>query len=269
VDPETVARHVWSGLQAARRMGFELGKYGLFPLTLEESEAVIGLIQKWFGDWSAAPVFFVDQGLLSESRIDTGRDLVRGLKTWLQMAGRHGVRVVLIDTVEKSKCPPLVKTPGAAKGLMSLSQIRDVDRLGAGLGIKILWAGGITIPQVYELGRLGVFGIYVTSAAAEPIPVPPGYEKDPWLAAVKEPTYEGVFRTKLLLEAGFLSARSPDGAKVGRSAKDFLAAFSGGDRAALKKAQNDLAKECESAWPRFWSAKPQKVLFSDRTRRFA
>jgi hypothetical protein len=268
VDPETVARHVWSGLQAARRMGFELGKYGLFPLTLEESEAVVSLVQNWFKDWSAAPVFFVDQGLLSESRVDTSGDLIRGLKTWLQMVARQRVRVVLIDTVEKSKCPPLLKS-SAGKGLMSFRQVADVDKLAKGLGIKALWAGGISIPQVYELGRLGVFGIYVTSAAAEPIPVPPGYEKDPWLAAVKEPTYDGVFRTKLLLEAGFLSARAPNGPRIKSAAELFLASLSGGDKAALKIAQDELAKECESAWRRFWSAKPLKRSFSQRQRRSA
>lgn len=254
VDPGTVARHIWSGLQSARQMGFELGKYGLFPLTLEESDVVIGLIQKWFKDWSAAPVFFVDQGLLSESRVDTSHDLIRGLKTWLRMAARHGVRVVLIDTVEKAKCPPLLKMPGTAKGLMSLRQVQDVDKLARSLGIKALWAGGITLPQVYEIGRLGVFGIYVTSAAAEPIPVPPGYEDDPWLAAVKEPTYEGVFRTKLFLEAGFLSARAPDGLKVGRAAAAVITALSGGDRSNINNTQGQLVHECTSAWRRFWGA---------------
>ena len=266
VDPETVARHVWTGLQAARRMGFELGKYGLFPLTLEESEVVIGLVQKWFRDWSAAPVFFVDQGLLSESRIDTAHVLVRGLKTWLRMVGRHGVRVVLIDTVEKSKCPPLLKTPGTAKGLMSLREVRDVDKLARSLGIKALWAGGISIPQVYELGRLGVFGIYVTSAAAEPIPVPPGYENDPWLAAVKEPTYEGVLRTKLLLEAGFLAAHAPDGPKIGRSAEAFLAALSGGDKASIKKTQDQMVRDCIPSWRRFWNAGARKRRPTQRPR---
>jgi hypothetical protein len=267
VDPETVARHVWTGLQAARRTGFELGKYGLFPLTFEESEVVIGLVQKWFKRWSAAPVFFVDQGLLSETRVDTSHDLVRGLKTWLRMVGRHGVRVVLIDTVEKSKCLPLLQTSGAAKGLMSFRQVADVDKLAKGLGIKALWAGGISIPQIYELGRLGVFGIYVTSAAAELIPVPPGYEKDPWLAGVKEPTYDGVFRTKLLLEAGFLSAHAPDGPKIGRVAEAYLSALSGGDKTALKRAQDELANECKSAWRRFWAARPQKRSIPQRQRR--
>lgn len=44
VDPDTVARHIWSALHTAWQMGFELGKYGLFPLTLEESEVVISHI---------------------------------------------------------------------------------------------------------------------------------------------------------------------------------------------------------------------------------
>lgn len=266
VDPETVARHVWSGLQTARRTGFELGKYGLFPLTLEQSEVVIGLVQNWFKDWSAAPVFFVDQGLLSENRVDTGGDLVRGLRSWLRMVGKFGVCVVLIDTVEKSKCPPLLKS-GDGRGLMSLRQVAEVDKLARSLGIKALWAGGITISQVYELGRLGVFGIYVTSAAAERIPVPPGYEKDPWLVTVKEPTYDGVFRTKLLLEAGFLSSRALNGPKIKSAAEIFLATLSAGDKTALKRAQNNLAKECESAWRQFWCAKPRKRFVPQRKRR--
>ncbi|MGA2531431.1 MAG: hypothetical protein ABSG19_00200 [Candidatus Aminicenantales bacterium] len=255
VDPGTVARHVWSGLQAARRMGFELGKYGLFPLTLEESDVVIGLIQKWFKDWTAAPVFFMDQGLLSESRVDTSYNLIRGLKKWLLMAARHRVSVVLIDTVDKAKCPPLLKMAGEEKGLMSLRQVAEIDRLARKLGIKALWAGGIALPQAYELGRLGVFGIYVTSAAAEAVPVPPGYEDDPWLAAVKEPTYEGVFRTKLLLEAGFLSVRAPGGPKIGRAAVAFIAALPAGDKAGIQNAEEILTRECTKAWRQFFSGR--------------
>lgn len=103
VDPETVARHVWSSLHTARQMGYELGKYGLFPLTLEESDAVVQRIQSWYSDWTAAPVFFVDQGLVSATRVDTHGDLLRGLKTWLRMVAKHKVPVVLIDTIEKVK----------------------------------------------------------------------------------------------------------------------------------------------------------------------
>ncbi|MFZ2053100.1 MAG: hypothetical protein WAU81_02775 [Candidatus Aminicenantales bacterium] len=258
VDPGTVARHVWSGLQAARRMGFELGKYGLFPLTLEESEVVVGQVQKWYKDWSAAPVFFVDQGLLSETHVDSGRDIIRGLKTWLRMVARYKVQVVLIDTVEKAKCPPLLKTPANPKGLMSVRQVQDIDALARSLGIKTLWAGSISLPQAYDLGRVGVFGIYVTSAAAEAVPVPPGYEDDYWLAAVKEPTYKGVYRTKLLLEAGFLAVRVPEGRRIAATVAAFIAALPAGDEAIINSLQEKLAQECTSAWRRFLGDEREK-----------
>ena len=48
VDPDTVARNIWSGLLVARNMGLELGKYGLFPLTFAELDEVIGMVQGWF-----------------------------------------------------------------------------------------------------------------------------------------------------------------------------------------------------------------------------
>jgi hypothetical protein len=41
-------------------MGLDLGKYGPFPLTMEEHDIVVGLIQQWFPDWSAAPVYYVE-----------------------------------------------------------------------------------------------------------------------------------------------------------------------------------------------------------------
>ncbi|UCD19923.1 MAG: hypothetical protein JSU64_01950 [candidate division WOR-3 bacterium] len=207
VDPDTVARNVWSTLNSARHMGLELGKYGTFPLTLEECDEVIGKVEKWFKDWTAAPVFFVDQGILSRERVYVRSNVVAGLKEWLKIVRRHNVPVVLIDTVEKSKGWRLLRTGGDRKGLLSRLQIQLVNRYAAKMGIKVLWAGGISLPQVYEFGKMGVFGIYVTSAAASKEPVSVEYERDPLLASLKEPSVEGVCRTKLLLETGFLASR--------------------------------------------------------------
>ena len=41
VDPQTTARHVWTGLTVARNMGLELGKYGLSPLSFEDQKEVV------------------------------------------------------------------------------------------------------------------------------------------------------------------------------------------------------------------------------------
>jgi hypothetical protein len=37
----SAARTIWTGLEAARANGFDAGKYGLLPLTLEEQAQVI------------------------------------------------------------------------------------------------------------------------------------------------------------------------------------------------------------------------------------
>jgi len=204
VDPETVARSIWTGLNTARGMGLELGKYGVFPLTLEETDRVVACIQDWCGTWSAAPVFFVDQGLLASDRVYAGRDVAAGVRRWLDTVAGHGVRVVLIDTMDKGKGWRLYKRDGDPKGILGPRQIRDLDAYAAKLGVRALWAGGISLPLVYEFGRMRVFGIYVTSAAAQAGPVRGEYELDPLLATLKEPTREGVALAKLMLEAGFL-----------------------------------------------------------------
>ncbi len=229
VDADTVARSVWTSLLAARRMGLALGKYGLFPLTLEESDTVVGLVQEWFHDWSAAPVFFVDQGILASNRVYVGALLTHGLRRWLRMVASHSVPVVLIDTIDKAKGWRLLKDSNAqSKGLLSARQVRAIDRYASKLRVKVLWAGGITPQQAYQFGAMGVFGIYVTSAAARTLPVSAAYEGDPGLAAMKEPTYEGVSLVKLLLEAGFLAERLKTtalGRAIGSTAQSLLGAL--------------------------------------------
>lgn len=54
--------------------GLELGKYGLFPLTLEEQDKVVADVQGWFADWCAAPAYYVDLPLLSEKHPPPGAD---------------------------------------------------------------------------------------------------------------------------------------------------------------------------------------------------
>lgn len=207
VDPDTVARSIWSTLNTARAMGWHLGKYGLFPLTLEESEIVVRQVQEWFPDWTTAPVFYVDQGLVTRKEVLVGRTMPKGIEIWLRAMAKHKVRVVLIDTVDKAQGWKLLRMEDDSKGLLSLQQVADLTALGERLGIKILWAGSITGPQAYEFGRLGVFGIYVTTAAAVAAPVRGRYKFDTGLASIKKPTLSGVLNVKTLLEAGFLSRR--------------------------------------------------------------
>jgi hypothetical protein len=207
LDPDTVARSIWSTLNTARAMGLDLGKYGLFPLTMEEQDIVVGLIQKWFPDWSAAPVYYVEQAITHRTRVYDGDDRAAGLEAWLKMVARHKVKVVLIDTVDKAAGWKILRSDGDAKGLLSEREIARLSALGERLGIKVLWAGGITLPQAQLFGKLGVFGIYVTTAAAAAIAVTKKYEHDRALAASKRPSFRGVLDVKTIVEAGYLGER--------------------------------------------------------------
>jgi hypothetical protein len=208
IDTQTLARQTWTALTVARNAGMELGKYGLFPLTLVESEQVVEAMQRWLPSWCAAPAFYVDVPAVMNNRVFSVRDMPEAIEAWLRMVARHGVRIVLIDTVQKSKGQRLMKEDRRDKhGILSAEQIRVLDVVARSLGICVLWAGGITLAQAYEFGRMGAFGIYVTTAAAVPRPVSPAHKDDVALAAERLPTREGVYRVKLLLEAGFLVKR--------------------------------------------------------------
>ena len=129
----------------------------------------------------------------------------RWIKKWLKIVAKKEVPVVLIDTADKDKGRKILKSSKTdRRGILRLEQIVEIDKYAKKLGVNILWAGGITLPQVYEFGKLGVFGIYVTSAASISKPVSSVYKSDIMLPQEKEPTYKGISRVKLLLEAGFL-----------------------------------------------------------------
>jgi len=250
-DTDTIARSTWVGLTTARSYGANLGKYGCFPLTRLDIDRVVEQIQRWLPDWSAAPVFFVDQGLLREEHVDVGRDLSRGLESWLATVAAHRVRVVLIDTIDKASGRRLLKTSSRdASGFLTPTQIRDTEHLARHLGIRVLWAGGLTLRDAYEMGKLGVFGIYVTSAAATTIAVAGSYTRDPSLAGMKEPSKQAVLRTKILLEAGFLSAKLDRVAssRIEHLAQALLAAHHDKDAAGVAVHTASLASACASGW---------------------
>lgn len=248
VDCESVARLAWTSLAAARRMGLELGKYALFPLTLDESAEVVECVQRWFHDWTAAPAFYVDIDTIAIGRVFPRREVSEAARAWLDTVGAHGVKVVLIDTVMKGEGRHLLKTgPRDSKGIFTLDQIRDLDAYARGRGVRALWAGGITVPQAYELARLEVFGLYVTSAVASTRAVGPDHEADPGLAAERFPTEEGVAKVKLAIEAGFaetqLRKRGKESAANGIRAaaqKVFAESGSAADENELRKLVTDV-----------------------------
>jgi len=254
-DTDTIARSTWVGLTTARSNGANLGKYGCFPLTRLETDHVVQQIQAWLPDWTAAPVFFVDQGLLREGGVDVGHDLTRGLEYWLETVAAHGVRVVLIDTIDKASGKRLLKkSSNDDTGFLGPSQVKAAEGLARTLGIKVLWAGGLGLRDAYEMGKLGVFGIYVTSAAAMTIAVGGSYVRDPALRGVKEPSREAVLRTKILLEAGFLSATLANGmsARITRAAEKLLSAHDNKDAAGVTRYSATLASASVTGWRAHW-----------------
>ena len=259
-DTDTIARSIWVGLTTARRMGANLGKYGCFPLTLSEVDHVVEQIQRWLPNWSAAPVFFVDQGLLRATGVDVGSDLTRGIKAWLDVVGSHGVRVVLIDTIDKSLGKRLLrKSSKDPMGWLGPQQIRGIESHARTLGVSVLWAGGLGLRDAFEMGRLGVFGIYVTSAAATTVPVAGSYVRDPALAGVKRPTREAVLRTKILLEAGFLCERLPadPSQHIRCLATALLATIDFQGKSPMQAQTQALADACELGWTDYWKSPKQ------------
>jgi len=256
VDPDTVARNVWSGLSAARHMGLELGKYGLFPLTLEESAEIMSLIQKWFADWTAAPVLYFDFPLVCRDKVYDADAMVEGAKRWLDMVAKHKIPMVLFDTADKDKGLRILKdNEKDKKGILSIEQVKELDRYAGKKSIRVLWAGGITLPQVLEFGKLGVFGIYVTSSACAQIPVTASYGRDPMLPSVKEPTFAGVSKVKLLLEVGFLVNRmkknrlNNDARRLEEKAEKFLELYNiVSKQNQLIEIEKKLSSLTEKAW---------------------
>lgn len=256
VDPDTVARNVWSSLQAARNLGLHVGKYGLFPLTFEESDEVMGLIQRWFPDWTTAPVFYIDFPHLSKSAVYTEKTIIEGVKKWLDIVARHKIPVVLIDTADKDKGRKLLKRNSTDRvGILSPDQVAEIDRYALKKGIRCLWAGGITLSQAFELGKLKVFGIYVTTSAAAIQPVSAKYKRDPMLTAEREPTYKGVYGVKLILEGGFLISRlqelnlNNDAGLMEKKAIEFIKLSEKHyDNEVWEECEKDLAALAENAW---------------------
>ncbi len=211
IDLESIARSIAISLGCVRNMGFDLAKYGLLPLTAEECGKVAGMIEGWFPMWTAAPVLYVDYPVYSDEKIFRKDSIAEGIRLWLERMSECRPPLVLIDTFNKSKGYRILKrNDGDRKGLLSLDDVLCIDKLGKEMGIRILWAGGISLSQVYTFGKLEVFGIYVTSAVSKSIPVTEEYSSDPVLDEQKEPAYPGVYLAKLLLEAGFLAAKLLD-----------------------------------------------------------
>jgi len=250
VDVQTVARNTWQGLACAHRMGFSLGKYGLFPLTLEQMASVMARIRCWFADWSAAPAFYVDLPTIGGTTVYTEDNIAQGLKDWLKSVAALRIPLVLIDTADKDKGRTLLKTDdNNPVGILSLEQVAEIEHVARTLGVKALWAGGMGAREALVMGQLGVFGIYVTTAVSARVAVAGSYIHDEMLASEKAPTISGILHIKLLLEAGFL-ARNGQIDKLSQAASALLSALDDEDGERIRATHDVLDSLVERAWQR-------------------
>ena len=242
VDVDLAARTIWTGLASARSNGFHAGKYGLLPLTLEEQGRVIDLITRWSTGWSAIPAFYVDTPLVTATEVFEVAQCEVAARRWLKVARGAGATTVLFDAPDRLDPRKLVQGADSPNGVLTPDQIealRDYARL---LGVNILWSGGITEVQAFDLARRRVFGIFSTSSTATKIAVTAQFEGDPRLAAENEPTEFGVRRMHAIIQGGFLSSRlrgseAALARELEKSAKNLVA--SGNDAA---KSQNAMVK---------------------------
>ncbi len=213
VDVNSAARTIWTGLEAARANGFDAGKYGLLPLTLEEQAQVIELITQWTSGWAAIPAFYVDTPLVTATEVIDVDQCDMAARRWLKAARGAGATTVLFDAPDRVNPRKLVHGSDSPDGMLSPDQIEALRDYSEMLGVKILWSGGITAPQAFELARRRVFGIFSTSSTAAKIAVTAQFQQDPRLAAENEPTEFGVRRMHAIIQGGFLYSRMRDSHK--------------------------------------------------------
>src|SRR5262245_3380805 len=211
VDVNSAARTIWTGLEAARTNGFDAGKYGLLPLTLEEQAQVIELITQWTSDWTAIPAFYVDTPLVTATEVLDVGQCEAAARRWLKAARGAGATTVLFDAPDRVSPRKLVHGSDSPDGVLTPDQIEALRDYGELLGVRILWSGGITAAQAFDLARRRVFGIFSTSSTAAKIAVTAQFEQDPRLAAENEPTEFGVRRMHEIIQGGFLAIRMGDG----------------------------------------------------------
>jgi len=207
MDVNSAARTIWTGLEAARANGFDAGKYGLLPLTLEEQAQVIELITQWTSGWTAIPAFYVDTPLVTAAEVFDVGQCEAAARRWLKAARGAGATTVLFDAPDRVNPRRLVHGSDSPDGVLTLDQIEALRDYSELLGVRILWSGGITAAQAFDLARRRVFGIFSTSSTAAKIAVTAQFEQDPRLAAENEPTEFGVRRMHAIIQGGFLSSR--------------------------------------------------------------
>ena len=271
VDINSAARTIWTGLEAARANGFDAGKYGLLPLTLEEQAQVIEQITQWTSGWTAIPAFYVDTPLVTATEVFDVAQCEAAARLWLKAARGAGATTVLFDAPDRVNPRRLVHGSDSPDGVLTPDQIEALRDYSELLGVKILWSGGITAAQAFDLARRRVFGIFSTSSTAAKMAVTAQFQQDPRLAAENEPTEFGVRRMHAIIQGGFLSSRMRAfdeslAGELGTFTTNLVA--SGGEAAKSQAALETLNELLVRGWRHLvGTADDTKSQVTDRNRR--
>jgi hypothetical protein len=211
-------------------------------------------VSRWMRGWTAIPAFYVDTPLVTDDDVLDPSRPVEAACSWLTMARDAGASLVLFDCPDRITPRRLLRQAASAADDPGVLTLDDVDRILAQartLGMEILWSGGITAPQAFELAKREVHGIFSTSSTARKIAVTAPFKDDPRLAAENEPTEIGVRRMHGVVQGGFLStalqARDPTLAgSIDELTRTLLAAE--GDAAAIERALAALNERLLPAW---------------------
>lgn len=257
-DPETAARTVWTGLNSAHKYGLTAAKYGLFPLKLDQQRYVVRHVQRWMGDWTPVPAFYVDTALVTDTDVYEDDRVVEAARSWMDMISEEGAKVALIDAPDRIKPRRLLKRTDAPDdpGVLTVDQVGTLLKHAESLGLRVLWSGGNSAQHAFELGKLGVYGIFTTGSTARVVPVHGTLEQDKQLAKEAEPTELGVRRVHALLQGGYLCHVLGDSdpaicEEIETRSGPLLAAGKDGEacRAALGSFDETLIR----GWKKYWS----------------
>jgi hypothetical protein len=258
VDAETAARTVWTGLNSAFRYGLTAAKYGLFPLKLDQQRHVVHHVQHWMEEWTPIPAFYVDTALVTETDVYESDRIVEAARLWMDMISEEGAKVALVDAPDRIDPHRLLRRGGGPddKGILTMDQLQTLLQHAQGLGLKVLWSGGNSAQQAFELGKLGVFGIFTTGSTARVIPVQRTLEHDKQLAKEAEPTELGVRRVHALLQGGFLCSVLAESDKeicdeIEQGKVPLLEA--GTESEACRTALGSFDESLIRGWKKYWS----------------
>lgn len=258
LDEHSAARTVWTGLNSAYHYGLSAAKYGLFPLKFDEQKYVVDQIQAWLAaDWTPIPAFYVDTPLVTRYDVYESDRIVEAVKMWLDMIAQAGVKVALIDAPDRIVKHTLIKTGKPHDdGVVTYGQVDELTRHAESVGVKALWSGGIKPDQAFELGKLGVAGIFTTgSTSPRNVAVQGAMEVDKRLAAEARPTDVGVRRIHALVGAGYLCRVLADrelAAQIEQAARALLGGGLKGDDAE-EAAIAALDALLVVGWKKHWS----------------